>query len=189
MKIYTRTGDDGSTGLLGGLRVGKDDLRVEAYGSVDELNSVLGWTAVACTIPELHQTLVILQNRLFELGADLATPKLSNEMENQQVSVSRIGSEQVTQIEQLIDQHSQPLPALGQFILPGGSELAARLHLARTVCRRAERCCVRLSRHESTGPYSIIYLNRVSDLLFVMARRANQLQNVSDIPWTPPAKR
>jgi len=179
MRIYTRTGDDGSTGLYGGQRTGKDALRVESYGTVDELNSVLGLARAVCTHGELTELLVTLQSRLFDLGADLCTPFDAPSAKKQ----VRVQPRHVTELEGMIDTVSGQLEPLKTFILPGGSELAARLHHARTISRRAERLIVALSRTEQVGEGTVPYINRVSDLLFAMARRANQLEGVDDIPW------
>ncbi len=195
MKLYTKRGDDGGTDLFGGQRVGKDNLRVDAYGTVDELNSVIGLAACACTTSALHELqniLLRLQPRLFDLGSDLASPRPRKAVMDDAAGddakpsiVPRIGPEHHKELEQLIDSACAPLAPMRHFIMPGGTEAAARLHLARTVCRRAERLCVALAREESIGPDIVIYLNRLSDLLFAMARRANQLDNVADVPWKP----
>jgi len=177
MKLYTKTGDDGTTSLFGGQRVDKDHLRVEAYGTVDELNSIVGVARAACDFDDLNEILTSIQNRLFELGADLATPGEGDDL------VPRIGETQITELEQWIDRCSEATPELKSFVLPGGAELAARLHQARTVSRRAERVCLKLHREESIGQPVMVYLNRLSDLLFAMARRANHLTGVADVPW------
>jgi cob(I)alamin adenosyltransferase len=181
MKIYTRRGDDGRTDLFGGQRVRKDSLRVEAYGSVDELNSVIGWAAVAAGEGRVGEMLRRTQNQLFEMGSDLATPV--GQDGTSQRTVPRIGAEHVAELERDIDELTAQLPAMRNFILPGGTELSSRLHVARTVCRRVERFCVTLSDNEPVGPEVVVYLNRLSDLLFTMARFANQIQGVQDIPW------
>lgn len=188
MKLYTKRGDDGRTDLFGGQRVRKDSLRVEAYGAADELNSVVGLAAVACNHAELSVILSRVQHQLFELGADLATPHPDGEESNATKRVPRIGPAQVEELERWIDQTCAPLPPMRNFVLPGGSELAARLHMARTVCRRVERLCVTLSGSEEIGDPVVIYLNRLSDLFFAMARRANQLEGVADVPWVAPGK-
>ena len=180
MKLYTKTGDDGSTGLLGGQRVSKDSFRVQVCGTVDELNSMVGLTAVACRFEEIESILRTLQNRLFELGADLATPIAPDKNATHK---PHIGPEQVQEAEQIIDRVCEPTEPLSHFVLPGGSELAARLHLARAVCRRTERLCVALAKAEPVGEHVVSYLNRMSDLLFALARRANQLEGVKDVPW------
>ncbi len=191
MKLYTKRGDDGGTDLFGGQRVAKDDLRVEAYGTIDELNSVLGLAAAACTDAELIAILTTLQVRLFDLGADLATPAVAHDASDASArgaaadKVHRIDEHHVSEVEQWIDCVCEPLTPLRYFVLPGGTELAARLHLARTVCRRAERLCVHLARSQMIGPHLIVFLNRLSDLFFAMARRANQLAGVADVAWKP----
>jgi len=177
MKLYTRTGDHGQTSLHGGTRVEKDCLRVEAYGTVDEMNSWIGWTRAECTYDPLSTILDQIQRELFELGADLACGHQTDPPE------PRMGDHHITNLERHIDNLSGELPPMKHFILPGGSPLASKLHIARTVCRRAERLCVRLARDEAVDPRAIIYLNRLSDLLFAMARRANQLAGVEDVPW------
>lgn len=182
MKLYTKTGDDGTTSLFGGQRVDKDSLRVTAYGTVDELNAQLGLCSVACTDEQLRKMLTEIQSRLFDLGADLASPRdgASSEVES---SVPRITDAQGVELEPWIDQLWSEPPAMKEFILPGGTELAARLHVARTVCRRAERAAITLSRREPIGHGVVIYLNRLSDLLFAMARVANHRAGVADVPW------
>lgn len=178
MKIYTKTGDDGSTSLFGGERVGKDEPRVEAYGCVDELNAAIGLALTACRHQEIGDILRATQARLFELGADLASPHAVSSS-----PIRRIDAAAALEAEAWIDQLWPLLAPMRHFILPGGSELAARLHLARTICRRAERICIALNRIEPLGDHIRIYLNRLSDLLFVLARRANQLDDVADVPW------
>jgi cob(I)alamin adenosyltransferase len=188
LRIYTRTGDMGDTGLFGGERVRKDDARVEAYGTVDELNAVLGVARVQAEDPELRETLAAFQDRLFAVGADIATP-METATQRGRVSIERIAPERVEALERLIDRFESELPPLTRFILPGGSALAAALHLARTVCRRAERRCVTLAHlaedadNPTINPEVIRYLNRLSDLLFVLARVANHRQGVEDIVW------
>ncbi len=178
-KLYTRTGDDGTTGLGGGQRVGKDALRVEAYGTVDELNSQIGVTVAVGLDPELEEALVRLQKILFRLGADLSTL----ETDKGRRKVPSIEQAQVEWLEELVDRLSSKLPTLKNFILPGGSPGAAQLHLARTVCRRAERVVVDLARKEEVGPTTVPFLNRLSDGLFVMARYENRQQSVADVLW------
>lgn len=180
MKLYTRIGDDGSTRLFGNLQVSKDDGRVEAYGTVDELNSAIGLAAAACTHHEITAVLGVVQNRLFDVGSDLATPRGGDKPS---FPVYRVAAEDAADLERFIDAACEPLPPMRQFILPGGTELAARLHLARTICRRAERRCVTLARQVEGVADIIIFLNRLSDLLFALARRANQLAGVEDVPW------
>ncbi len=179
MKIYTKTGDDGITGLLGNRRVPKDDIRIEAYGTVDELNAVLG-VARAQGLDSASDKLVSqLQDELFAVGSALADPDPKGRYHN------AIRTEHAVRLEAIIDALELELEPLTSFILPGGSLAAAELHLARTVCRRAERLVVRLARQPG-GDVStalIVYLNRLSDLLFVMARVENHRAGVSDIPW------
>jgi len=185
MKLYTRRGDSGQTDLFGGKRVDKDDLRIEAYGTVDELNSAVGVARCACRDEELQQTLDTIQHRLFEIGADLATPRRGDD---DNAHVPRIDNKHIHELEHRIDDLDHMLPTMKHFVLPGGSELAARLHHARCICRRAERCCVSLAKVETVGDEVIIYLNRLSDLLFAMARYANKLEDINDVPWINPAK-
>jgi cob(I)alamin adenosyltransferase len=180
MKIYTRTGDKGDTSLFGGQRVPKDALRIEAYGTVDELNSLLGIVRSDNAQPDIDQLLARIQDTLFVLGADLATPRSSLHS-----SIRRIVPSDATFLEQEIDLFESHLQPLHNFILPGGSPIASRLHFARTVCRRAERQAVRLSHAEDIGDDVVVFLNRLSDLLFVLARFANHAGNVPETPWKP----
>ena len=179
MKIYTKTGDDGTTGLFGGGRVPKDSARIEAYGTVDELNSVIGLVASESSVDWLNDLLQSIQQNLFVLGADLATPLDARS----NYAIPRMGDSDVKKLERAIDEHDAELPSLKRFILPGGSVAGALLHHARTVCRRAERLLVHLAHEQEIGKSDIIYLNRLSDLLFVLARRANQLGRVPDVEW------
>ncbi len=178
MKIYTKTGDKGKTSLFGGGRVAKDGQRIEAYGSVDELNSRIGLVRALYPPADIDQVLATIQNDLFVLGADLATPK-----PKQRTSIDTIESRHVEHLERTIDRFEGSLPALKEFILPGGSRLAAELHVARTVCRRAERRIVNLLRKGEIGTTPFVYMNRLSDLLFVMARYANKLEGVEEVKW------
>jgi cob(I)alamin adenosyltransferase len=178
MKIYTKTGDQGETALFGGERVPKDAQRIEAYGSVDELNCVLGVIRSLKPHASVDRILGKIQHQLFELGADLATP-----IAHQSPFIPRIKRLHSSFLEKTIDALELKLQPLKTFILPGGSVIAAHLHLARTVCRRAERSVVRLSRNEDIGDSVIIYLNRLSDLLFVMARYANHLDRQEEVKW------
>ncbi len=179
MKLYTKHGDDGSTGLIGGARVPKNDLRVAAYGDVDETNAAIGVVIAGCKDAETIASLRRIQAELFVLGAELATP--SGQKPNHSVDESH-----VKQLEQWIDAATAEVAPLRNFVLPGGSETAAGLHLARTVCRRAERAVVTLAQTQVVGKWAIIYLNRLSDLLFALARQANKRTGVEDIPWHPP---
>ncbi len=183
MKIYTRTGDDGTTGLFGGGRLPKHHIRIDAYGSVDEANSVLGmavaYARAGADSSALCATLERLQEDLFVLGADLATPL------DARASVPRVEPAHIAALETMIDRHDAELPALKTFILPGGGLAGATLHLARTVCRRAERLVVALAEHEDVNPHAAVYLNRLSDLLFVLARWANHRDGAGETPWLP----
>ena len=178
MKIYTKTGDTGKTGLFKGTRVPKHDLRVEAYGNVDECNATLGVCLNYVQSPDIRQLLPVIQNDLFEVGADLATP--TQQEEDKQW---RIDAEMTLQLETQIDHFESNLPALMNFILPGGSTGGAHLHHARTVCRRAERSVTRLAQEQPINPEIIRYLNRLSDLLFVLARAENQNCNSPETIW------
>jgi cob(I)alamin adenosyltransferase len=178
MKIYTRTGDSGETGLFGGARVMKNTPVVEAYGTVDELNALLGVARASDLPPEMDGDLELLQNQLFVLGAELAcVPEKLDKL-----PMVLIDSGAIEMLENLIDRTESHLPALTTFILPAGSLTGATLHHARTVARRAER---RLLDLPEVRPDLIIYLNRLSDCLFVLARRANQLQDARETPWNP----
>ena len=178
-KVYTRSGDDGTTGLGGGQRVGKDSPRIEAYGTVDELNSVVGVALAAGLNEAIAGPLSGIQNELFHLGSDLCIL----EQDKARLPVPRIEERHVVALEKLMDRLSEELSPLENFILPGGSPGAAQLHVARTVCRRAERLLVALSRTEAVGEWTIRYLNRLSDALFVMARHENRRRGVADALW------
>ena len=180
MKIYTRTGDDGTTGLLGRDRVPKHDLRVEAYGSVDELNAVLGVAHAQDTAQSFGELLPSLQSSLFDVGAELATID-----EKMLEKLARIGDADVTRLEREIDRLEADLAPLTRFVLPGGTPLAASLHHARTVCRRAERRVTALLAREPVSGALVRWLNRLADLLFVMARWANARAGVPDQLWEP----
>lgn len=177
MKIYTRTGDGGETGLFGGPRLAKDAPRIAAYGTVDELNAQVGLARCEDLPRDMDEVLRDVQNRLFQMGAELATPDAAKR------TVSEIGGEQVAKLEAAIDRMEAALPKLTEFILPAGCPAAAQLHVARTVCRRAERALVTLSRDEPLTGQLLAYLNRLSDLLFVMARAANANAGHTDVPW------
>jgi cob(I)alamin adenosyltransferase len=180
-KIYTKTGDSGKTRLGDMTQVDKTDDRIEAYGTVDELNSVLG-LAVQAMGDSMHQELLRrVQNDLFDLGADLCFPQQENEKTGDKL---RVNGQQVQRLEVAIDQINKPLEPLRSFVLPGGSQAAAWLHLGRTVCRRAERQIWRLATKAEINPQVLLYLNRLSDLLFVMSRAANQ-QGEGDVLWKP----
>lgn len=186
MKLYTRSGDDGKTGLFSGDRVGKDHPRIEAYGTVDELNACLGLAISGIDgedvfATDLRTDLLELQSRCFDLGADLATPEGAKNSDK----VGRFTDEDVATLETLIDKYSDAAPEIRLFVMPGGTETAARLHLARTTCRRAERFMVHLGHGEPVTPQAIQWINRLSDLLFAMSRAANHAVGVADVPWTP----
>ena len=178
MKIYTKTGDTGDTGLFGGGRVGKDDVRVEAYGQVDELNAVIGF-ARSVGLGQMEALAESIQTQLFTVGAILATPQGSKA----EKTLPPVRPEWVTAMEQAIDAFDLELPALTTFILPSGTQAASALHHARTVCRRAERRVVPLVRNGKVNPDLVVYLNRLSDLLFTMARVANHRAGVKDAAW------
>ena len=184
MKIYTRQGDKGETSLFGGQRVDKDHQRVEAYGTVDELNCVLG--LAISTLPlemrDWHPALVAVQSDCFVIGAMLATPETGAAAPRH---IPRLDERRITELEDAIDALDDELIALAAFILPGGSPLAATFHLARSVCRRAERHVVSLAHDADIEPVVIKYLNRLSDLLFMLARAANARQGVPDVEWHP----
>lgn len=181
MKIYTRGGDDGSTGLYGGDRVSKADPRVDAYGSVDELNAVLGWVRVADPSDNIDAILMAAQETCFRLGAWLASAP------GKDPGIEQVSEEDVELLEAAIDAMETELEPLKSFILPGGSELGARLHVARTVCRRAERAVVALAAQspDEVEGIAIRWVNRLSDLLFVQARWANFRNGTSEVPWQP----
>ena len=182
-KIYTRTGDDGSTGLVDGSRLSKDDVRVRAYGDVDETNSVIGLVRLHLENRRLDDMLSRIQNDLFDLGADLATP-LPAQGEADSEYALRMAEAQTTRLETELDALNADLEPLNSFVLPGGHPPAAYLHQARTVCRRAERVCVALATEEEVNPHALKFLNRLSDLLFVAARWCND-QGAADVKWVP----
>lgn len=181
MKIYTKTGDDGSTGLIGGSRVRKSDLRLECYGTVDELNATVG-LAIVVAQPAADMTLMLqeVQSDLFVAGSHLATPEDSPHRQ----SLPALDEAIISRLEMQIDLAVAKLPPLRNFILPGGTELAARLHFARTVCRRAERLLVAFSMDRPVSAILLTYFNRLSDWLFIQARRANQIAEVEDVIWS-----
>ena len=185
-RIYTRTGDGGTTALGDGRRVPKDHPRIEAYGTVDELNALLGLARAAGLDREGADLLGRIQNDLFDLGADLCVPEPPRRRSGQarRRAALRIGEAHVKVIEEAIDRYNAPLGTLRSFVLPGGTAPSAWLHLARTVCRRAERATVTLARRDTVNTQAIIYLNRLSDLLFVLARRAND-GGRGDVLWVP----
>lgn len=178
MKLYTKGGDDGTTSLFGGRRVPKDHPRVAAYGEVDELNAVIGLVISTCSDGEMAMQLRQIQSDLFVVGAELATPDGMH-------ANPAIGEGHVLQIEQWIDKATEEVTPLKTFVLPGGCTTGAGLHLARTTCRRAERVVKTLDGEEHLNKWVVIYLNRLSDLLFALARAANHRAGVPDVPWTP----
>jgi len=183
VKIYTKTGDEGETGLVGGERVAKSHQRVDAYGHVDELNAALGLALALEPAGFERDLLESIQRDLFAIGAELATPD-PGRVETALRDRPRIGEARVRALESAIDRHESDLPPLKQFILPGGAPKAAALHLARTVCRRAERAVVALRQGKhAVAPPVAVYLNRLSDLLFVLARAANAAAGVRDAQW------
>jgi cob(I)alamin adenosyltransferase len=181
MKIYTKTGDAGDTGLFGGGRVPKSHPRVEAYGDVDELNAVLGLARAAEPMPRIDEVLVPIQRDLFAIGALLATP--DREKMQSHLTKARIDEARISDLEHAIDDGDAELEPLKSFIVPGGTQKAAVLHVARTVCRRAERRVVDLASQTEIPSLVIIYLNRLSDLLFTLARVANKRSGAGEVTW------
>jgi cob(I)alamin adenosyltransferase len=180
-RIYTKTGDEGTTGLGGGQRVPKDSVRVETYGTVDELNSQIGVALATGLCERLARELPLIQNELFDLGSDLATPAVSQARH----PVPTVERRHIAKLEGLIDELNEVVGPLANFLLPGGSPGAANLHVARTICRRAERAATTLARDEDVGPTVLPYLNRLSDALFVMARFENHERGVTEPLWEP----
>jgi cob(I)alamin adenosyltransferase len=181
MKIYTRTGDTGDTALFGGGRVPKDHPRVAAYGDVDELNSVLGIVRAAEPVDFFESLLESIQRDLFSIGGHLATP--DPERVSKALEKAALSPERVSEFERAMDAAERELPPLKAFVLPAGTAKASALHLARTVCRRAERSVVRLAHDNDVPELFVVYLNRLSDLLFTLARLANHRAGVSDVTW------
>jgi len=179
MKIYTKKGDDGSTSLFGGQTVPKSSGRIDAYGTVDELNSILGVVRAFKISTVVDKWLNTVQHQLFVLGADLATP------DSRETRIDRVSEKEISFLEQLIDTMDNELPDLKNFILPGGTPAAAALHHARTVCRRAERLTVSCSEEEELSELTVKYLNRLSDFLFMLGRYENFKSGKEDTPWIP----
>lgn len=179
MKIYTKVGDAGETRLYGGVKVGKDDLRVDCYGSIDELNAIVGVARSLVLSSDIDSLCERIQSALFVVGAELAAlPE-----QRSKLKLALIGDDDVETLESAIDRFSDELPPLSQFILPGGTRVAAALHQARTVCRRAERKVVSLKQQSEVSGPLLIYLNRLGDLLFVLARLENHRAGIPDVPW------
>ena len=176
MKIYTKTGDDGTTGIQNGARISKTDSRIQAYGMVDEINSFLGIILSKLDEKDLVNLITKIQNDLFLVGSDLSNPDLKN-------TQNRVNDEMIKTLEENIDNLEKKLPPITNFILPGGHEIAALVHVSRSITRRAEIFVIFLSEKEKINNNCIIYLNRLSDLLFVIARTINQRKNVKDIIW------
>ncbi len=180
MKIYTKTGDKGETGLFGGARLQKDELRIEAYGTVDELNSYIGLVRDSGLDDDSIQMLISIQDRLFTIGSQLASdPSKSN------LQVPQLFDSDITALEKEIDRMNEELPEMRSFVLPGGHPLVSHCHVARCICRRAERRVVSLAKAEAIPALIIPYLNRLSDYLFVLSRWATKLQNAAETPWVP----
>jgi cob(I)alamin adenosyltransferase len=180
MKIYTKTGDGGTTSLFGGKRISKADLRIETYGTIDELNSFIGLVRDQEVNQKRKEELVEIQDRLFTIGSILAT-----EPGNTKVKTPTLSEEDVQFLEQKIDIMDAALPAMRSFVLPGGHPAVSLCHVARTVCRRAERICIALGAHEAVEPLIIKYLNRLSDYLFVLSRKVSHELNAEETPWKP----
>ncbi len=185
MKIYTRTGDKGETGLFGGARVPKDDPRVEAYGTIDETNAAIGVALSHFQVPFVQRVLVEVQSDLFTLGAELSAAT----GHEARLGIQLLTDADVLRLEQAIDEAEEPLPPLKNFILPGGPPEVSALHFARTVARRAERRVLTLGQREPVRGTILIYLNRLADLLFVLARRAGHEKGGAEVPWAPRGQR
>jgi cob(I)alamin adenosyltransferase len=185
MKIYTRTGDKGDTGLFGGVRVPKNDARVEAYGTIDETNAAIGVALAKCEVALVKRVLGEVQSDLFTLGAELS----SASGQEARLGIQLLTDADVLRLEHAIDEAEEPLPPLKNFVLPGGPPDVAALHLARTVARRAERRVLSLSQREPVRGTLLVYLNRLADLLFVLARRAGHENGATEVPWAPRGQR
>src|SRR3989344_767510 len=177
VKIYTKSGDRGKTSLFGGQKAEKSDLRIEAYGNVDELNSLIGTILAGDLLQEISKKMTRIQNELFVLGSDLATPL------SVKIKIPRVSKTFITRLEKEIDAWQKNLPELRKFILPGGSKVGAKLHLARSTARRTERAIVRLGSHENINERDIIYIKRLSDWFFVLARFVNKLEKIKETEW------
>jgi cob(I)alamin adenosyltransferase len=180
MKIYTKKGDDGTTGLIGGTRVSKSELRIETYGTVDELNSYIGWVRDLASRKEISDMLIIIQDKLFTIGSHLAA-----DPEKSRMKLPDILEEDVTTLENWIDQMDTKLPEMKSFVLPGGHSAVSCTHVSRCVCRRAERLVVALSKSENVEIVILHYLNRLSDFLFTLSRLLAKEFNAPETPWIP----
>ncbi len=178
-KIYTKSGDDGYTSIIGGKRLSKASERIEAYGNVDECNSIIGVINATIKYEDIRSILAKIQNDLFAIGSDLADPSYPNNPYN----TPRIGYDDITCLEQAIDEFEKELEPIRYFILPSGSKEGALLHFARAIARRAERSIVRLAEKEQINKHIIVYMNRLSDLLFVLARVVNKREGIKDVAW------
>jgi cob(I)alamin adenosyltransferase len=187
MKIYTKTGDKGTTGLFGGTRVPKHHLRIESYGTVDELNSYIGLVKDQAIDNDTKTTLIKIQNDLFTLGSMMATPSEKETLKNgeQRLNIPEVDTKSVTYLEKEIDKMNEKLPKMTHFILPGGHTTVSYCHIARCVCRRAERLSVSLHQQEGINPIILTYLNRLSDFLFMLARKLSKDLSVQEIKWIP----
>ena len=187
MKIYTKTGDKGKTSLFGGIRVSKHNLRIEAYGTTDELNSYIGLIRDQITDETTHQNLIKIQNELFSLGAMLATPPEKEILKNgkKRLNINTINESSITFLETEMDRMNEHLPQMTHFVLPGGHTTVSFCHIARCVCRRAERITTQLSEESSVDEHVLMYLNRLSDYLFVLARKLTIETQAKEIPWKP----
>ena len=187
MKIYTKTGDKGTTGLFGGTRVPKHHLRIESYGTVDELNSYIGLVKDQAIDNDTKTTLIKIQNDLFTLGSMMATPSEKETLKNgeQRLNIPEVDTKSVTYLEKEIDKMNEKLPKMTHFILPGGHTTVSYCHIARCVCRRAERLSVSLHQQEGINPIILTYLNRLSDFLFMLARKLSKYLSVQEIKWIP----
>lgn len=183
-RIYTKTGDKGETSLFNGTRVLKNNGCIEGYGNIDELNSILGFCLTLLKDEKIRKIIFKIQNDLFQLGSDLATP-IDSKNAKAVKFIRRIGDKEITQLEAWIDELDQGLPKLTSFILPGGGSAGASLHIARCVCRRSERWVTGLVKDKKTNPNALMYLNRLSDLFFVLARVVNQMDNQTETIWKP----
>jgi len=187
MKIYTKTGDKGLTSLFGGSRVLKNNLRIESYGTIDELNAHIGFLRDSITQNSLKKELFNIQNQLFTLGAMLATNPIKKQLKNgkERLNIPKINIQDVVYLEHQIDKFNEDLPKMTHFILPGGHPIVSSCHIARTICRRAERCIVALQQESTVEEVIITYTNRLSDYLFVLARKLTTMHQAKEIFWVP----